>query len=613
MRLLSIPRSQALASPFTGLLLSILFGCQGISPMPTSAKALQHGTMIVVLNPGSISFGNQTVNTTASQTLTVHNVGTSKVRVQQVVLSGSSDFRISKWSGGSTIPPGGSASVLVSFTPVKAGAVNATLTLHTDYSSNTNSAVSLSGTGESGGGGGGGGVTVSVSPTSASLVPSQNSQFTATVSGASSTAVTWSVNNVVGGNSNTGTVSSAGLYTAPACGAQSSVQVTATSVSDSSASSSAVVSLAQSGGGPNQYYVATDGSDSNDGSACHPWATIQHAASTVGPGSIVNVEPGTYAGPISTSTSGTSASRIRYISSPQFGAVIQCTSSCDMVWTQSGNYVDVLGFTLTSTEPATRIGFEWTGSNGLIQGNKVHDIQCSGCVGNGGAGINVDNGSEYTIADSNIVYNIDFSGKGNADSLYVHGIYVHTYYNVISNNLVYRCAGWGVEQGHEVSNSTIVNNLVFGCGGGVMIGTGGSSGTSNNNVINNNILVYNGPGYDGHGYGIDAIQNYGSTNTISNNLMYANQPSNTSSALNGSATITGSITNLDPASGKLFTNWQSDGSGNYQLKSGSAAIDAGTSMDGTAFDIEGGKRPAGGLWDIGPYEFSTTAAAWPWD
>ncbi len=40
-------------------------------------------------------------------------------------------------------------------------------------------------------------------------------QFTATVTGASSSAVTWQVNGVTGGSTSTGTISTTGLYTAP--------------------------------------------------------------------------------------------------------------------------------------------------------------------------------------------------------------------------------------------------------------------------------------------------------------------------------------------------------------------------------------------------------------
>src|SRR5207253_1334995 len=72
------------------------------------------------------------------------------------------------------------------------------------------------------------GVSVAISPTSATLAPQQTQQFTATVSGTTNSAVTWSVDGINGGNSTTGTISSTGLYTAPAT--TGSHTATATSV-----------------------------------------------------------------------------------------------------------------------------------------------------------------------------------------------------------------------------------------------------------------------------------------------------------------------------------------------------------------------------------------------
>ena len=59
-------------------------------------------------------------------------------------------------------------------------------------------------------------VTVSISPASANVRAGATQSFSATVTGSSNTAVTWQVNGVQGGNSATGTISSAGIYTAPA-------------------------------------------------------------------------------------------------------------------------------------------------------------------------------------------------------------------------------------------------------------------------------------------------------------------------------------------------------------------------------------------------------------
>jgi hypothetical protein len=87
-------------------------------------------------------------------------------------------------------------------------------------------------------------VTVSMSPSSTSLLTGQTSTFTATVTGSSNKNVNWKVNGVAGGNSLIGTISSAGLYTAPAAPPSPNVvTVSATSSADSSASASASVTI----------------------------------------------------------------------------------------------------------------------------------------------------------------------------------------------------------------------------------------------------------------------------------------------------------------------------------------------------------------------------------
>ncbi len=115
-------------------------------------------------------------------------------------------------------------------------------------------------------------VTVSLMPTTVSLTGSQWQQFTATVGASSNSGVTWSVNPAVG------TLSSAGLYTAPATIASAqSVTVTATSVADPTKSASASVALAQTvtvsvtpasvslGASQTQQFTAAVGGSANTG------------------------------------------------------------------------------------------------------------------------------------------------------------------------------------------------------------------------------------------------------------------------------------------------------------------------------------------------------------
>jgi len=78
-------------------------------------------------------------------------------------------------------------------------------------------------------------VSLTVSPAAASLQAGQQTQFSATVSGTTNTAVTWTASG--------GTVTSAGLYTAPSLAG--TYTVTATSAADSSKSASAAVTVTQ--------------------------------------------------------------------------------------------------------------------------------------------------------------------------------------------------------------------------------------------------------------------------------------------------------------------------------------------------------------------------------
>ena len=78
-------------------------------------------------------------------------------------------------------------------------------------------------------------ISVSVSPTTATVASGGTQQFSAQVTNTSNTAVTWSAT--------AGSVSTAGLFTAPTVTATKTVTVTATSVADNTQSASATVTV----------------------------------------------------------------------------------------------------------------------------------------------------------------------------------------------------------------------------------------------------------------------------------------------------------------------------------------------------------------------------------
>ncbi|WP_395702849.1 DUF1800 family protein [Aquabacterium sp.] len=88
-------------------------------------------------------------------------------------------------------------------------------------------------------------VTVSINPSSVTLAPAATRSFAASVSGSTNTAVTWSVNGINGGNATVGTISAAGLYTAPAAVPNpATVTLRATSAASTSAYANASVTIA---------------------------------------------------------------------------------------------------------------------------------------------------------------------------------------------------------------------------------------------------------------------------------------------------------------------------------------------------------------------------------
>jgi len=84
-------------------------------------------------------------------------------------------------------------------------------------------------------------VTVQLSPTSQTLSPAAQQQFTATVISSSNQSVTWTVDAAGLGNSTTGSITTTGLYTAPQL--SGTHMITATSVADSTKSASAAITV----------------------------------------------------------------------------------------------------------------------------------------------------------------------------------------------------------------------------------------------------------------------------------------------------------------------------------------------------------------------------------
>jgi Abnormal spindle-like microcephaly-assoc'd, ASPM-SPD-2-Hydin/Transmembrane protein 131-like N-terminal len=115
-------------------------------------------TNTLSLNPGSLSFGNLNVGSTASQTVQLANTGNSSVTVSQITASGAG-VSVSGLAAPVSIAPSQSVPVTVKFAPTTAGAVAGSITV--TNSEGINVVAAVTGTGVQAG--------ISVTPTSASF------------------------------------------------------------------------------------------------------------------------------------------------------------------------------------------------------------------------------------------------------------------------------------------------------------------------------------------------------------------------------------------------------------------------------------------------------------
>lgn len=314
--------------------------------------------------------------------------------------------------------------------------------------------------------------------------------------------------------------------------------------------------------GTSNLYVAATGSDTNPGTAAEPLLTISHADTLARPGYTIHVAPGIYrvsapaahSAGIVTAKSGTAGARIRFVSTVQGGAMI-IVSGTGITWHAKGSYVDIDGFDISGSG---RHGILASGEHLQIMNNTIHDLTVSGgCSGAGGAAIDTDGPSGRVLIKANTIRNIGAAMMGSCNT--VQGIYIANAHNTVSNNVVSGVAAAGIQQWHGATASTIVNNTVFRCKVGILIGqgdAGASAAGSEDNYVANNIV------YDNLSYGIVEGGAVGKNNRYVNNLVHA---SGTNVRVAGQ--VSGTIS-AEPG----FVDYKPDGTGNYRIQQASPAF-----------------------------------------
>ena len=372
----------------------------------------------------------------------------------------------------------------------------------------------------------------------------------------------------------------------------------------------------------NYYVNAATGNDSRTAvqaqNPATPWLTIQHAnkrtLSNACPGAIVNVASGTYNGNIITSQTGTSACRIRYQSTTQYGARLVGTAGGGIIWEVAGGFTDVVGFDFDGSVNAAEVQglvIDRTAPHVNAIQNRFHDIASGGgstqtaILSSTSAG---QNSSGFNLFDGNLIYHNN-GGSGHASSSGAANTGITTGINdTAQNNIVMdQGGGWCIQATHSSSNVIVTNNTMLNCDRGGLIIDNENGSTNDFSTFTNNIIANSGA--FGGSSGLRVFSGgCGAHNLYANNLAYGNSPQNYEFD-SCSSVATGQQTGTNTS---IFTNYTGTITGTYTLKSTSPAIGTGISTCASGVtgcvppvDFARVARPSGGAQSIGAYVFTS--------
>jgi len=415
------------------------------------------------------------------------------------------------------------------------------------------------------------------------------------------------------------------------------------------------------------YYVSVSGKDSNEGkSLATAFASIQKGHDVSNPGDTILVADGTFTEEVKIIRSGNSISNIVYKSINKWGAKV--TNTWYNCFTVKASYITIDGFELVApaiygsgvgampTDAPVSFNHHITARN-----NKCHDsgqggvgvqdcdyitIENNICYKNSwimpycGSGISIygrstfdtepgfhyivrgnicylnDNGPATNLTDGNGII-IDDLRNTQTDNH--HGLAQSLTYTtqavLVENNLCYANGGKGIHLAWS-NNVTIRNNTLY----GNCTRTDQANSTWNgdlslafasNCISVNNICVSTVPNYNAHGVFAGANAGIGVSSNLSfyNNITYCTfDPTRPAVYSEGiSISFTGANDNKT-ATNPMLLDPANSNTPDFHLKSGSPAINSGSSAYGNnVTDLDGHTRVVENI-DLGAYEYSGITA-----
>ena len=407
-----------------------------------------------------------------------------------------------------------------------------------------------------------------------------------------------------------------------------------------------VTVLAAAGAHAAEYHVDPNGSDADPGDAAQPWATLQHAADTVGAGDTVIVHAGAYDG-FDLRTGGTAGAWIEFRAEP--GVVITAPNAVtgDGINVENAAFVLIEGFTVQGAPGVIRNGFRAAlGQHITFRDNRTFN--------------NAERGFFTGFVDDAV-----FESNEAAGSIDEHGIYVSNSGDrpVIRDNYLHGNNGAGIHMNGDaslggdglISGALVERNVIVdnGAGGGSAINADGvqDSVFRNNLLIGNhatgialfaqdgaegsrrNLVAHNTIVNDSDGRWALTIRDGSSHNTIVNNIFLSRHgyrgamdihPDSQVGLASDHNIVENVLTDDSGNSTMTLAQWQAETGqdlnslvatetelfvapglpgGDYHLRVDAPAVDTALVAATPVDDFENDQRPSGGAPDIGADEF----------
>ncbi len=289
----------------------------------------------------------------------------------------------------------------------------------------------------------------------------------------------------------------------------------------------------------NNYFVATTGNNSNNGSLSSPWATIQHGVNQLTAGDTLNIRTGTYEEKIDIDVSGTLSAYITIRNYQNEGVILDAinfSNDLAIIWTDNA-YLRIEGLHLTNNIFNNCAGL-------IIQdvahhidfiNNKISNIKFSA---DPNAPVNTNTNAVplniYADNAQDSIHHINIKGNevynnqtGFSENIAAGGNFTNF---LIEDNIVHDNTNIGIDVGgnYQISSNaaldqgrsgTIRNNIVYNCNSpystaaGIYIDGGKDIVVENNKCFNN-----------GYGGEIGCEENGSTSNiTFRNNIFYENE------------------------------------------------------------------------------------------